>query len=619
MLRKLSLYLSLAFTLLFCTVGIRAYAADDGVVIDANRNEITMSLYKFKSGEMPQSYVERVVKGTTDTTVTYTPYNDRIEARCAKKSGKFTYVVDFEFRFSEGATYNENKQMAPTRVFQSGKAYSCKVAVSAFTDNGKNKMPWVNITIIPREGEDCITLPMSPIGVNNGESFNYSYKLAKSKDQGECTLDLTVGDVEYKSDEEKVIAERIVNALNAAADAGRIGSQVKKYTSSGSQVVEMSFDMDRDNKYDFTVTKYDNYYVFSELYALTDSPGWTLELTGEEKQALDETGSEYYSTVYIYMYELQYNMGELSIDFNKGDFLFNLNNDTQYAYALFLYDTLVLASDRGNYGLPEQISFSDQKVSEGNLVFYNLNSNDDKYDIAVAIKNDKLIISQLDTCDCGDEFALELNKKAKKFAENDGDGYYSPLKFKFKKQASETSEQNKQEESAKKQEETQKVEDPVAETEVTLNNATYKIDGENATLSTASTTTGNFSVPANVTIGGKSYAVTKIANNAFKGSAIKSLTIGNSITEIGDSAFTGCKNLTKVTIGKNVTKIGKKAFYNCSKLKKVTFKGQKVKKIGSKAFKKIKKGASFKVPKKVLSSYTKLLKGKRDNGSKITK
>ncbi|WP_026494910.1 leucine-rich repeat domain-containing protein [Butyrivibrio sp. WCD3002] len=619
MLRKLSLYLSLAFMLLFCTVGIRAYAADDGVVIDESETAVTLSLYKFKSGEKFREYVERVVKATDDTTVSYTLGDTSVEARCVKTVGNRKYVVTFLFRISSGENYASNRLLIPQNAFQKGTAYSCKVEVKSLTNYSNKEFNWPYTTIIPREGEDCITLPMSPIRVNTGESFNYSYKLAKSKDQGECTLDLTVGDVEYKSDEEKVIAERIVNALNAAADAGRIGSQVKKYTSSGSQVVEMSFDMDRDNKYDFTVTKYDNYYVFSELYALTDSPGWTLKLTGEEKQALDETGSEYYSTVYIYMYELQYNMGELSIDFNKGDFLFNLNNDTQYAYALFLYDTLVLASDRGNYGLPEQISFSDQKVSEGNLVFYNLNSNDDKYDIAVAIKNNKLIISQLDTCDCGDEFALELNEKAKKFAENDGDGYYTPLKFKFKKQASETSEQNKQEESAKKQEETQKVEDPVAETEVTLNNATYKIDGENATLSTASTTTGNFSVPANVTIGGKSYAVTRIANNAFKGSAIKSLTIGNSITEIGDSAFTGCKNLTKVTIGKNVAKIGKKAFFNCPKLKKVTFKGQKVKKIGSKAFKKIKKGASFKVPKKSIPSYTKLLKGKRDNGSKITK
>ncbi|WP_026494912.1 leucine-rich repeat domain-containing protein [Butyrivibrio sp. WCD3002] len=240
-------------------------------------------------------------------------------------------------------------------------------------------------------------------------------------------------------------------------------------------------------------------------------------------------------------------------------------------------------------------------------------NNDGKYDVGITRKSVGLEFKKLDTCSCKGSVELKINSHAAKDFDNKGIQYFSPLTFVFDKEK--TAEVTN--ETPQKQEEPKKVEEPVAETEVTINNATYKIDSENATVTAATTAAGNFSVPANVTIGGKSYAVTKIANNAFKGSAIKSLTIGNSITEIGDSAFTGCKNLTKATIGKNVTKIGKKAFYNCSKLKKVTFKGNKVKKVGSKAFKKIKKGASFKVPKKVLSSYTKLLKGKRDSGSKI--
>ena len=42
-----------------------------------------------------------------------------------------------------------------------------------------------------------------------------------------------------------------------------------------------------------------------------------------------------------------------------------------------------------------------------------------------------------------------------------------------------------------------------------------------------------------------------------------SVTIPNSVTSIGDSAFTGCSGLTSVTIGNSVTSIGDYAFSGC--------------------------------------------------------
>lgn len=42
--------------------------------------------------------------------------------------------------------------------------------------------------------------------------------------------------------------------------------------------------------------------------------------------------------------------------------------------------------------------------------------------------------------------------------------------------------------------------------------------------------------------------------------------IPNTVTEIGKSAFEGCKKLSKVTIGENVTSIGSSAFYECTSL-----------------------------------------------------
>ena len=54
-------------------------------------------------------------------------------------------------------------------------------------------------------------------------------------------------------------------------------------------------------------------------------------------------------------------------------------------------------------------------------------------------------------------------------------------------------------------------------------------------------------------------------------SALESITIGNSITEIGDNSFKDFTNLKSVTIGSGVTSIGGYAFSGCSSLTSVTF------------------------------------------------
>ena len=53
-------------------------------------------------------------------------------------------------------------------------------------------------------------------------------------------------------------------------------------------------------------------------------------------------------------------------------------------------------------------------------------------------------------------------------------------------------------------------------------------------------------------------------------SSIKSVTIGNGVTSIGDYAFSNCTNLVSITIPESVTNIGNSVFAGCEKLVSVT-------------------------------------------------
>lgn len=79
----------------------------------------------------------------------------------------------------------------------------------------------------------------------------------------------------------------------------------------------------------------------------------------------------------------------------------------------------------------------------------------------------------------------------------------------------------------------------------------------------------NVTIPSSIEYGGKQYSVTSIGDQAFNGSDLTSVTIGNNVTSIGQEAFKGCSGLTSVNIGDNVTSIGQSAFYGCSELTSV--------------------------------------------------
>lgn len=87
-----------------------------------------------------------------------------------------------------------------------------------------------------------------------------------------------------------------------------------------------------------------------------------------------------------------------------------------------------------------------------------------------------------------------------------------------------------------------------------------------------STYSGDIKIPETVTHEGTTYMVTKIGKGAFGGSdvqpcPVKSVELPNTITEIGDSAFSHAKSLSSLNIPESVTTIGVRAFAKCYKLK----------------------------------------------------
>ena len=127
-------------------------------------------------------------------------------------------------------------------------------------------------------------------------------------------------------------------------------------------------------------------------------------------------------------------------------------------------------------------------------------------------------------------------------------------------------------------------------TKATVGNLQYQVaDATTAkVLKGKKKTLTKISVPATVTIEGKSFKV----------------------TEVGPKAFKNNKKLKKVVIGANVKKIGSAAFAGDKKLKSIVVKSKVLKKVGSKAFKGINKKAVIKVPKAKKKAYKKLFKNK---------
>lgn len=93
----------------------------------------------------------------------------------------------------------------------------------------------------------------------------------------------------------------------------------------------------------------------------------------------------------------------------------------------------------------------------------------------------------------------------------------------------------------------------------------------------------NSGTEANIPATYNNLPVTAIGRNAFWGSKIAKVTIPDSVTSIGESAFEMCHSLSSITLPNYVTTIGKRAFMLCSTLSSINIPN-KVTSIGEDAF-----------------------------------
>lgn len=156
----------------------------------------------------------------------------------------------------------------------------------------------------------------------------------------------------------------------------------------------------------------------------------------------------------------------------------------------------------------------------------------------------------------------------------------------------------------------------------TINGTKYElfiINKKEVGIRGITTDKNNFTIPSKIKIGKKTYKVTYLAGRSskyfsgiFKGTSTPlKVVVPSTIKEIPNNAFSGCLNLREVVIGKNVNKIGINAFCGCKYLKKVTFKGTKVKSIGTSAFEGVRKKLKVKAPKSKLKAYKKMIKASK--------
>lgn len=101
----------------------------------------------------------------------------------------------------------------------------------------------------------------------------------------------------------------------------------------------------------------------------------------------------------------------------------------------------------------------------------------------------------------------------------------------------------------------------------------YSLNDEDETIGITGIDTNNekfsknITLPDKITVNGRTYPVTKVADSAFfEVKGVTTITLPDSIVEIGANAFQDCKNLQTINLSPNLKKIGDYAFQGQTKL-----------------------------------------------------
>ena len=129
---------------------------------------------------------------------------------------------------------------------------------------------------------------------------------------------------------------------------------------------------------------------------------------------------------------------------------------------------------------------------------------------------------------------------------------------------------------------------------------TYEVANGEATVTRYSGSGGAVAIPSEL----NGFPVTKVGNGwppvFVDGGTVASITIPNSVTSIGVSAFYNCTSLTSITIPNSVTSIGSNAFESCTSLTSITIPNS-VTSIGDYAFSSCTSLTSITIPNSVTS------------------
>ena len=130
--------------------------------------------------------------------------------------------------------------------------------------------------------------------------------------------------------------------------------------------------------------------------------------------------------------------------------------------------------------------------------------------------------------------------------------------------------------------------EPIQAYDVAIDGIYYRIDGDEAVVvnkdSRFNSYRGDVTIPDQITVDGRTLAVTSIGNSAFRNcDELTHVTLGNAVETIGNSAFLNATALTGVTMGNALTTIGPNAFAGCTALTNVTLPSS-VKEIKMSAF-----------------------------------